>query len=159
MGERGTAHDSSRRFKGEAAFMSLERTLCIIKPDACEGRVSGHILQRIIDEGFKILGLRQIHMTLRQAEGFYEVHRERPFFASLCQFMSRSPVIVIALERDGAVAQWRKVIGATDPAKADPGTLRKLYAKSMSENSVHGSDSAENGQRECAYFFPECTLR
>jgi nucleoside-diphosphate kinase len=139
--------------------MAFERTLCIIKPDACEGKVSGHILQRILDEGFSVLGLRQIHLTLRQAQGFYEVHRERAFYAALCEFMTRSPVIVIALEREDAVTHWRKVIGATDPAKADRGTIRKLYAKNMSENSVHGSDSAENGIRECAYFFPECLLR
>jgi nucleoside-diphosphate kinase len=139
--------------------MASERTLCIIKPDACESRVSGHILQRILDEGFSIVGLMQIHLTLRQAQGFYEVHRERPFFASLCEFMSRSPIFVVALGRENAVAHWRKVIGATDPAKAEPNTIRKLYAKSMSENSVHGSDSVENGLRECAYFFPECLLR
>jgi nucleoside-diphosphate kinase len=139
--------------------MALERTLCIIKPDACEGKVAGHILQRILDEGFEILGLMQIQLTLRQAQGFYEVHRERPFFAPLCGFMTRSPVMVIALERDNAVSHWRAVIGATDPAKAEPNTIRKLYAKSMSENSVHGSDSVENGQRECGYFFPECLLR
>jgi nucleoside-diphosphate kinase len=139
--------------------MALERTLCIIKPDACESMVTGHILQRILDEGFSILGLLQIQMTLRQAQGFYEVHRERPFYAALCEFMTRSPVVVIALERENAVAHWRQVIGATDPAKAEAGSIRKLYAKSMSENSVHGSDSVENGLRECNYFFPECLLR
>jgi nucleoside-diphosphate kinase len=139
--------------------MVLERTLCIIKPDACESRVSGHILQRILDESFSILGLTQIHMTLRQAQGFYEVHRGRPFYATLCEFMSRSPIVVVALERENAVAHWREVIGATDPANAEPNTIRKLYAKSMSENSVHGSDSVENGLRECAYFFPERLLR
>ena len=139
--------------------MTLERTLCIIKPDACEGKASGHILQRILDEGFAVLGLVQIQMTLRQAEGFYEIHRERPFYTSLCAFMIRSPVIVLAIEREDAVAHWRKVIGATDPAKAEPNTIRKLHAKSMSENSVHGSDSVENGLRECAYFFPEYRLR
>ncbi|HEY5956355.1 MAG TPA: nucleoside-diphosphate kinase [Polyangiaceae bacterium] len=139
--------------------MALERTLCIIKPDACESKRTGHIISRILDEGFKILGMTQVQMTLKQAQGFYEVHRERPFFASLCEFMSRGPVVVIALERENAVAHWRTVIGATDPAKAEPNTIRKLYAKSMSENSVHGSDSVENGARECAYFFPEFQLR
>lgn len=139
--------------------MALERTLCIIKPDACESKVTGHILQRILDEGFSILGLLQLRMTQSQAEGFYEVHCERPFYASLCAFMSRGPVVVAALERDDAVAHWRKVIGATDPTKAEANTIRKLYAKSMSENSVHGSDSVENGLRECAYFFPESQLR
>lgn len=138
--------------------MTLERTLCIIKPDAWERRVSGHILQRILDEGFTVLGMQQIQLTLQQAEGFYEVHKERPFYSSLCSFMTRSKVIVIALEREGAVAHWRKVIGATDPAKAEPNTLRKLFAKSMSENAVHGSDSVENGIRECGFFFPEGQL-
>ncbi|HMA95264.1 MAG TPA: nucleoside-diphosphate kinase [Polyangiaceae bacterium] len=136
----------------------MERTLCIIKPDAWERRVSGHILQRILDEGFTVLGMQQIQLTLQQAEGFYEVHKERPFYSSLCSFMTRGKVIVIALEREGAVAHWRKVIGATDPAKAEPNTLRKLFAKSMSENAVHGSDSVENGIRECAFFFPEGQL-
>lgn len=138
--------------------MTLERTLCIIKPDAWERGIAGHILQRILDEGFAVLGMQQIQLTLQQAEGFYEVHKERPFYSSLCSFMTRSKVIVIALEREDAVAHWRKVIGATDPAKAEANTLRKLYAKSMSENAVHGSDSVENGARECAFFFPESQL-
>jgi len=139
--------------------MALERTLCIIKPDACESKVAGHILQRILDEGFSILALQRIQLTQRQAQGFYEVHRERPFYASLCEFMTRSPVVVIALEREAAVSRWRQVIGATDPTKAEAFSIRKLYAKSMSENAVHGSDSVENGQRECNYFFPEYLLR
>jgi nucleoside-diphosphate kinase len=139
--------------------MPTERTLCIVKPDATERNLIGAILQRVEAEGFKILALRKVQLTLRQAQGFYEVHAERPFYADLCNFMTRSPVVVAALERDDAVAHWRKVIGATNPEKADAGTIRKLYALSMSENSVHGSDSAENGQRECGYFFPECDLR
>lgn len=133
--------------------MAIERTLCIIKPDAVEKRKSGAILQRVLEEGFNVLGLRQTHLSLREAEGFYAVHRERPFFKDLCAFMSRGPVVVVALEREDAVAHWRKVIGATDPAKADAGTIRKLFGASLGENAVHGSDSVENGRIECAYYF------
>src|SRR6187549_2239790 len=133
--------------------MASERTLCIIKPDAVEKRKSGAILQRLLDEGFDVLGLRQVQLSPRQAEGFYAVHRERPFFADLCAFMTRSPVVVIALGRDNAVQHLRSVIGATDPAKADAGTIRKLYGASLGENAVHGSDSVDNGRIECAYYF------
>lgn len=133
--------------------MAVQKTLCIIKPDAVEKSASGAILQRIQEEGFKILSLKQLHLTLNQAEGFYAVHRERPFFGELTQFMSRGPVVVVALERDDAVAHWRKVIGATDPAKADPGTIRKAFGANLGENAVHGSDSPENGEIECSYYF------
>src|SRR5215204_7075494 len=119
--------------------MATERTLCIIKPDAVEKRKAGAILQRLLDEGFKVLGMRQLQLAPRQAQGFYAVHRERPFFRDLCEFMTRSPVVVLALEREGAVAHLRKVIGATDPAKAEPDTIRKLYGGSVGENAVHGS--------------------
>lgn len=139
--------------------MAIERTLCIIKPDATERNLIGAILQRVEAEGFKILGLRKVQLSLKQAQGFYEVHAERPFYGELCSFMTRSPVVVAALEREDAVSHWRKVIGATNPEKAEPGTIRKVHALSMSENSVHGSDSSENGLRECGYFFPECDLR
>lgn len=133
--------------------MSTQRTLCIIKPDAVEKRKAGAILQRLLDEGFKVLGLKQIKLTRTQAEGFYAVHRERPFFAELCTFMTRGPVIVIALEREDAVQHLRNVIGATDPAKAAEGTVRKLYGSSVGENAVHGSDSVENGLIETGFFF------
>lgn len=133
--------------------MAIERTLCIIKPDAVEKRKSGAILQHLLEEGFDVLGLRQVQLSPRQAQGFYAVHRERPFFKDLCEFMTRSPVIVLALQRENAVAHLRKVIGATDPAKADAGTIRKLYGASLGENAVHGSDSVENGRIECAYYF------
>jgi nucleoside-diphosphate kinase len=139
--------------------MAIERTLCIIKPDATERNLIGAILQRVEAEGFKILSLRQLHLTRRKVEGFYEIHRGKPFFDDLCTFMSRNPVVVVALERENAVAHWRDVIGATNPEKAAEGTIRKLYALNMSFNSVHGSDSVENGRLECAYFFPECDLR
>jgi len=133
--------------------MAIERTLCIIKPDAVEKRKAGAILQHLLEEGFNILGMRQVQLSPRQAQGFYAVHRERPFFKDLCEFMTRSPVIVLALERDNAVLHLRKVIGATDPAKADAGTIRKLYGAHVGENAVHGSDSVENGLLECAYYF------
>lgn len=133
--------------------MSIQRTLCIIKPDAVEHRKAGEILQRVLDEGFRVLGLRQTQLTRAQAEGFYAVHRERAFFGELVAFMTRSSVVIIALERENAVQHWRDVIGATDPAKATEGTIRKRYGKNVGENAVHGSDSEENGCIECGYFF------
>jgi nucleoside-diphosphate kinase len=133
--------------------MTTQRTLCIIKPDAVEKRKQGAILQRLSEEGFRVLGMRQALVSRRQIEGFYAVHRERPFFDELCTFMTRSPVILLALEREDAVQHLRKVIGATDPAKADAGTVRKLYGSNVGENAVHGSDSEENGRIECGYFF------
>jgi nucleoside-diphosphate kinase len=133
--------------------MAIERTLCIIKPDAVEKRKSGVILQRLLDEGFNVLGMRQLQLSPRQAQGFYAVHRERPFFKDLCEFMTRSPVVVLALERENAVLHLRSVIGATDPAKAEANTIRKLYGGSVGENAVHGSDSVENGRIECSYYF------
>ena len=139
--------------------MSSQRTLCIIKPDACEKRNQGTIVQRLLDEGFHILGMKQVRLTVSQAEGFYSVHEARPFFRNLCTFMTRSPIVVIAVSKDNAVAHWRKVIGATDPAKADEDTIRKLFGSNLTENAVHGSDSEENGRIECAYFFAESELR
>jgi nucleoside-diphosphate kinase len=134
--------------------MASQRTLCIIKPDAVEKRVQGHILQRLLDEGFKVVAMRQAHLTRAQAEGFYAVHRERPFFNELCTFMTRGPVVLVALDRENAVLHYRDVIGATDPAKAAAGTIRKLYGTNVGENACHGSDSQENGLIECGYFFP-----
>jgi nucleoside-diphosphate kinase len=138
--------------------MALERTLCIIKPDAVEKRKQGAILQRLQEEGFKVLGLRQTQLSRPTAEGFYAVHRERPFFQDLCAFMTRGPVVVIALERDNAVQHLRNVIGATDPAKAGEGTVRKQFGSNVGENAVHGSDSPENGQLETAYYFSGAEL-
>ena len=138
--------------------MAVQRTLCIIKPDAVERSKAGAILARVQEEGFRVLGLRQIQLAQRQVEGFYAVHRERPFFASLTKFMSSGPVLVVALEREEAVKHWRDVIGATDPAKAAPGTIRQLYGSNVEQNAVHGSDSEANGRLECAYFFPEMDL-
>lgn len=133
--------------------MAVQRTLCIIKPDAVEKRKQGEIIQRLLDEGFRILGMRQLRLSQAQAEGFYAVHRERSFFGELVSFMTRGPVVVIALEAENAVQRYRDVIGATDPAKAAAGTIRKLYGKDVGENAVHGSDSEENGRIECGYFF------
>jgi nucleoside-diphosphate kinase len=138
--------------------MAIERTLCIIKPDAVAKRKSGAILQHVLEEGFQVLAMRQAQLSLREAQGFYAVHCERPFFKDLCEFMTSGPVVLVALARDNAVAHWRKVIGATDPAKADAGTIRKLYGASLGENAVHGSDSVENGRIECAYFFAGADL-
>ncbi|MCC6215524.1 MAG: nucleoside-diphosphate kinase [Polyangiaceae bacterium] len=133
--------------------MAIQRTLCIIKPDGVEKRKQGAILQRLLDEGFRVLAMRQLTIGRKQAEGFYAVHRERGFFGELIEFMTRGPSVVVALERENAVAHYREVIGATDPAKAAEGTIRKLYGANVGENAVHGSDSEENGRIEIAYFF------
>ena len=139
--------------------MAKERTLAIIKPDAMEAARAGAIIARIQEAGFTVCGMKQIHLTLAQAEGFYEVHRARPFFGELTSFMSRGPVVVMALEAEGAIAKWREVIGATDPAKAADGTIRKLYGKDVGENAVHGSDATETAAGEIAYFFPGYEVR
>ena len=133
-------------------------TFGIVKPDAVKAGHTGSIIQRILDDGFKIRGLKLIHMTRPQAEGFYAVHRERPFFSGLTEFMSSGPCVVMALEKEGAVKSWRDLMGATDPAKADPGTLRKDFGGSVGENAVHGSDSDENAAIEIAYFFSSLEL-
>ena len=133
-------------------------TFGIIKPDAVRGGKTGAIIQRITDGGFSVRGLKLIRMTLEEAEGFYAVHRERPFFPELTQFMSSGPCVVMALEKDGAVKAWRDLMGATDPAKADEGTLRKEFGGSVGENAVHGSDSEENAGIEIAYFFSRLEL-
>ncbi|HEU0253263.1 MAG TPA: nucleoside-diphosphate kinase, partial [Pyrinomonadaceae bacterium] len=133
-------------------------TFGIIKPDAVAAGHTGSIIQRILADGFKIRGLKLIHMTRREAEGFYAVHRERPFFAGLTEFMSSAPCVVMALEKEGAVKAWRDLMGATDPAKADAGTLRKEFGGSVGENAVHGSDSDENAQIEISYFFSRLEL-
>ncbi len=133
--------------------MAVQKTLAIIKPDVVEKGKQGIVLQRILDEGFEVLAMRQTRLTVAEAEGFYAVHRGRPFFDELCSFMSRGPVVVLALRREDAVAHWRKVIGATNPAQAEPGTIRKELGTSVGENAAHGSDSPENGVLECSYFF------
>jgi nucleoside-diphosphate kinase len=139
--------------------MAVERTLSIIKPDAVEQNNIGNILAMIQGEGLKILGMRMLHLTRPQAEGFYEVHKERPFFGELVEFMTRGPVVVSALEGENAVARYRALMGATNPEDADEGTIRKAYGTDVGENACHGSDSVENGKIEVAYFFPECSLK
>lgn len=130
-----------------------ELTLCIIKPDAVANKNQAKVLQRVLDEGFEILALRQQRLSRAEAEGFYAIHRERPFFGELVEFMTRGPVVLAALRREDAVARWRQVIGATDPRNADAGTLRRELGTDLSSNAVHGSDSRDNGVREVAYFF------
>jgi len=134
--------------------MAVERTLCIIKPDAVEKRKSGAILALLEQEGFEIVALKRQHLSQSVAEGFYAVHKARPFFGELVTFMTRSPVVVAVLQREDAVAKYRTVMGATDPAKADAGTIRKLFGANVGENAVHGSDSLENAKIEIAYYFP-----
>jgi nucleoside-diphosphate kinase len=133
--------------------MALERTLSIIKPDATRRNLTGAINDRIEKSGLRIVAQRRIKMTREQAEGFYGVHRERPFFGALVHFMTSGPVVVQVLEGENAVAKYREVMGATDPAKAAAGSIRKDFAESIEANSVHGSDSPENAKTEIAFFF------
>ena len=130
-----------------------ERTLAIIKPDAVERHVAGAIMQRIEVEGFQIRAMRLVRLTNREAEGFYAVHRERPFFRSLTEFMSSGPAIVLVLEAPDAISKWRTLMGATDPVKADAGTLRKQFAESIERNATHGSNAADTAAYEIGYFF------
>ena len=133
-------------------------TFGIIKPDAVAAGNSGHIIQRINDAGFKLRAMKTLHLTVKQAEGFYAVHRERPFFGGLTEFMSSAPCVVMVLEKEDAVKAWRDLMGATDPGKADEGTLRKDFGGSLGENAVHGSDSDENAAIEIGYFFSQIEL-
>ena len=131
----------------------MERTLAIIKPDAVAARRTGQIIQRIEEAGFQIRAMRMLHMSNREAEGFYAVHRDRPFFGSLTKFMSQGPAVVIALEAPDAIKKWRTLMGATDPAKADANTLRKEFGKSIENNATHGSDAPDTAAYELGYFF------
>jgi len=131
----------------------MERTFAIIKPDAVRARAAGRILARIEEAGFTVRAMRLVHLTPREAEGFYAVHRERPFFPSLTAFMSSGPCIVIALEAPDAIRKWRTLMGATDPAKADAGTLRQQFGASIEHNATHGSDAPETAAFELGYFF------
>ena len=130
-----------------------ERTLAIIKPDAVARHLAGAIMQRIEAEGLQIRAMRLVRLTKSEAEGFYAVHRERPFFKSLTEFMSSGPAIVLALEARDAIKKWRTVMGATDPARADAGTLRKEFGESIERNATHGSDAADTAASEIGYFF------
>lgn len=136
----------------------MDQTFAIIKPDAVRAGKTGSIIQRMIDGGFQIRALKMLHMTLNEAEGFYAVHRERPFFAGLTEFMSSGPCVVLVLQKDGAVKAWRDLMGATDPAKADEGTIRKEFGASVGENATHGSDSDENAAIEISYFFSQIEI-
>ena len=136
----------------------MERTLAIIKPDGVAQRCVGRVLSRVEQEGFRIAALRLVRLTRKEAEGFYAVHRERPFFASLTEFMSSGPAVVMVLEREGAIRHWREAMGATDPAKAAAGTIRKEMAANVEKNVVHGSDAPETAAIEIGYFFPGVDL-
>ena len=142
----------------EGVTMAVERTLCIMKPDCVRKGLQGAVLAQIQKAGFKVLGLKQVRLTKEQAGAFYAVHKERPFYPSLVEFMTSGAVVPVALEKENAVADYRTLIGATDPKDAAEGTVRKLYADSKGENIVHGSDSVENGKIEVSFFFAESDL-
>jgi nucleoside-diphosphate kinase len=129
------------------------RSFTMIKPDAFANGHSGAILDIILKAGFKLIALKMIHLSAEKAGEFYAIHRQRPFYSELVEFMSRGPIIAAILEKDNAVADFRKLIGATDPSKADKGTIRQLYADSIGENAIHGSDSDDNARIECDFFF------
>lgn len=138
--------------------MAVERTLGIIKPDAVAKGHAGQILSIIEQSGFRILGMKMLRLSKQEAEAFYGVHRERPFFNGLVTFMTEGPVIVLALERENAVAKWRQVMGATNPAQAAEGTIRKRFADNIERNSVHGSDAPETAEQEIPFFFSAAEL-
>jgi nucleoside-diphosphate kinase len=131
----------------------MERTFAIIKPDAVAAKYTGRIIQRIEESGFTIRAMRLVHLTQAEAEGFYAVHKARPFFGSLTKFMASGPAVVMALEAPDAIKKWRTLMGATDPAKADAGTLRKEFGASIENNATHGSDAPETAAYELGYFF------
>jgi nucleoside-diphosphate kinase len=136
----------------------IERTLAIVKPDAVRRRLTGPIIQRIEEAGFTIRAMRLVRLSTTEAEGFYAVHRSRPFFASLTAFMSSGPIVVMALEGDDAIARWRGLMGVTDPANAGVGTIRKEFGESIERNATHGSDAPETAAVEIGYFFPGIEL-
>lgn len=136
----------------------MERTFAMIKPDAVERGLAGKIISRIEEEGFGIVGMRLVRMTRAEAEGFYAVHKERPFFGDLTAFMSSGRTVVLALEREDAITHWRGVMGATNPEDADPGTIRKEFAESIERNSTHGSDAPDTAAFEMGYWFPGVVL-
>ncbi|HZO42666.1 MAG TPA: nucleoside-diphosphate kinase [Methylomirabilota bacterium] len=138
--------------------MSAQRTLAIVKPDAVAKRVVGKILTKIEEGGFTILAVKLAHLSLGEARGFYYVHRQRPFYDSLCSFMTQGPSLLMVLEGDDAISRWRDLMGATDPAKAAAGTIRKEFASSIEANAVHGSDSPESAATEIPYFFSRLEL-
>jgi nucleoside-diphosphate kinase len=131
----------------------VEKTFAIIKPDAVRRKITGKIFTKIEEHGFNIVAMKKLRLTKKQAEGFYAVHRSRPFFESLTEYMSSAPCVAMVLEKDGAIAAWRKLMGATNPANAEPGTIRKEFAVDLEQNSVHGSDAPETAEYEIKYFF------
>ncbi len=135
--------------------MPTERTLAILKPDCVRKNLIGEVLRRIQDAGFRVRALKMVHLSKREAEGFYAVHEGKPFFEELTDFMSSGPCVPVVLEKENAIEDYRTLIGATNPEEADEGTIRSDFADSVGENIVHGSDSVENGKLEAAYFFPE----
>ncbi len=137
----------------------MEKTLAIIKPDAVERNLIGKILERIESNGFRIVAMKRTQLTLPVVEGFYYVHKERPFFKDLTTYMCTSPVVLLVLARDKAIPEWRKLMGATNPKDADPGTIRKDFAIDIEKNSAHGSDSAENAVYEISYFFSQTEIQ
>jgi len=136
----------------------VQRTLAIVKPDGVGKGVAGEVIARIEKEGFRIVAMRLHHLSRPEAEGFYAVHKARPFFADLVQFMTSGPVVLMCLERENAIAHWRAVMGATDPQQAAPGTIRKLYAQNIEKNVSHGSDAPETAAFELGWFFRGCEL-
>jgi len=138
--------------------MATERTLAIIKPDAFARGLTGDIVKRIEAAGLKLRAMRLVRLGRAQAEAFYEVHKARPFYGSLCEYMSSGPVVVMALEADGAIVKWRELMGATDPAKAAAGTIRKDFGMDVEKNATHGSDAPETAAREIAFFFSSLDL-
>jgi len=134
--------------------MAIERTLSILKPDTVEKNKVGEVIALIEKAGLKVVAAKMTHLSRPQAEGFYAVHKARPFFGELCEFMTRGPVVIMVLQGENAIATYRKVMGATNPAQADAGTIRKLYAKDVGENAVHGSDGPDTAAQEIGYFFP-----
>jgi nucleoside-diphosphate kinase len=133
--------------------MAVERTLSIVKPDAVEKNKVGEVVAMIEAAGLEVIAMRMAHLSKKEAEGFYHVHRERPFFGELVEFMTRSPVVLMCLQGEGAIAKYREVMGATDPAKAADGTIRKKYGSNIGENACHGSDAPETAAFETSYFF------
>lgn len=133
----------------------VEKTLAIIKPDAVKKRIIGKILQRIEEEGFQISGLKMLHLTKEEAQGFYAVHKAKPFYDSLTDFMSSGPIVIMVLEKENAIQEWRKVMGDTDPALAKPGTLRHQFGFSIERNATHGSDAAHTAAWELKYFYKD----
>jgi nucleoside-diphosphate kinase len=135
--------------------MPTNRTFTMIKPDAVLDGFTGPIIQQIEEAGFRIVAIKKVHLTPEEAGKFYEVHKDRPFYGELCEYMSSNPIIPMILEKENAVVDFRELIGATDPAKAAEGTIRKRFARSLSSNAIHGSDSDENAAIEGAFFFPK----